>query len=293
MVDDELSVRLSPPPRGLPLTLTIRTVLGGFTSQFGWAFVAFGMIFVWAFDPGAGLTELVRFSGGLATSEGTSVGWRELNLRVNETTVYETSYVFEVAGEAISGVSYQTGGYVAEGQPVVVEYRSSDPSVSRITGMRASAGGLMVALVYIFPLIGAVMALFGVRKGLRARNLMRTGRLALGVLKSKEATNTKINDQPVYRLTFEFEAEGGGTYRAEAKTHLPQKLQDEARERLVYDPRYPGEATLLDELPCRPRINSRGDFEASGGNDRVLALANLVLPTFTLVGHSLFMLAQR
>jgi hypothetical protein len=270
---------LSPAPRAVPLTLSIRVVMGGVMSQFGWGIMAFGMIFVWAFDAGGALRSSIRFAGELATAEGVSTGWRQTSLTINDVRVYETSYSFRSGdGYDLTGASYQTGGYVEGGQPVTVEYVPSNPSLSRILGMRASSAGLAVSLVYIFPIIGLALVMAGLRKGLRARRLLSTGQLAFGTLKSKEPTSTQINNQTVFRYTFEFEVPGGGRHEVVAKTHRPTVLEDEELERIVFDPRYPGEATLLDELPCRPSIDSRGDFSTESQLEFVRAGLNLVLP---------------
>jgi hypothetical protein len=277
-------IHLSPPPRAVPATLTIRVVLGSVLSQIGWIFVLVGLPVVWAFDPGGALTSAVRFNGELATAEGIVSGWRETSMSINEVRVFETLYDFDLPdGQRLSGASYQTGGYVDQSQRVTVEYPAGDPSISRIQGMRTSAGGLTVAFVLIFPLVGFVLAVVGMQKGLKARRLMSTGRLALGTLKSKEPTNTRVNEQTVYRLTFDFPADGGGTYEVIGKTHRPYELEDEPQERLVYDPRNPSDAALLDELPCRPSIDRRGDFAAEGGRERMLAALNLLAPGLSVL----------
>ena len=117
--------------------------------------------------------------------------------------------------------------------------------------------------IFVFPFVGAVLASFGLLRGLKARRLMMTGEVTRGVLKATEATSTRINNQPVLKLTFEFDVPEGGTFQALAKTHQPSRLQDDARELIVYDPRSPGSAALLDELPCQPRVTEGGEFEAS------------------------------
>lgn len=285
---------LSPPPRRVPPTLSVRVVLGGFMTQFGWFFVGFGLIFVWTFDAGAGVVEVVRFSGNLATASGASTGYRALNLSINDVRVFETTYAFALDdGRTFSGASYETGDFVPEGEPVVVEYRRSEPSISRIQGMRASAAGLMIAFVFVFPVLGMVFAVSGMAKGLKARRLMSTGQLALGTLKAKEPTNTRINEQTVYRLTFEFAAAGGGAYEVTTKTHLPYKLEDEAQERLVYDPRNPLDASMLDDLPCRPEIDGRGDFQVRDARESLRALLNLAVPALTILGHGAYLLFSR
>ena len=116
-MSDLMPVRhLAPPPRRVPLALSIRVVLGGMLGQLGWFLVGFGFIFVWAFDASGGVMSAIRFSRELATVEGTTTSWRELNLSINDEQVYETSYSFEVGGQTFEGVSYATGYYESEGQ---------------------------------------------------------------------------------------------------------------------------------------------------------------------------------
>lgn len=282
--------RLSPAPRPLPLVLSIRAVLGGFMSQFGWFFFGFGMIFVWAFDVGDGISESIAFRGSTEFAEGTTTSWSQTSLTVNESPVYSIDYTFrDAAGTTFEGTSYQSGRYIEEGSSVIVEFKGSNPSISRIEGLRASSAGLMVSFVLIFPSIGALFAVYGMRNGRHTRRLMIEGELALGKLVAKEATGTRVNEQTVYRLTFEFEPESGGAYQVEAKSHMPHKLEDEALERLVYNPRDPYEAAMLDALPCRPEINARGDFEVEGPQAG-LALMNLIVPGISVVGHGLYLL---
>lgn len=289
-MSDSGSVRhLSPPPRRVPLALSIRVVLGSMLGQVGWFLVGFGFVFVWAFDAGGGIMSAIHFAGELATVEGTTTSWRELNLSINDEQVYETSYVYLVEGRTYTGRSYETGYYVPEGLRLPVEYRPSDPSISRLQGMRASAAGLMIAFVFLIPLIGLAFVRSGLIGGLQARRLLSEGQLALGTLESDEPTNARVNNQPVRRLRFEFTTANGETHSVFATTHYAAELMDDEQERLVYDPRHPRDAVLIDDLPGRPRIDSRGDFEAGGAREVVLALLTLVVPTVTIVGHGLFL----
>lgn len=292
MTDSTVARHLSPPPRRVPLALSIRVILGG-VGQLGWFLVGFGLIFVWAFDADGAIVSAIRFSRELAVVEGTTTGWRELNLSINDVQVYETSYSFEIDGRSYAGASYETGYYVPEGQRLPVEYRPSNPSISRLQGMRASAAGLAIAFVFVFPLIGLAFVRWGLRNGLRNRRLLAEGRLAFGTLVSDEATSTQVNNQRVRRLTFEFTDASGGRYQVVASTHQSAKLMDDAQEALVYDPRHPADATLIDDLPGHPRIDARGDFETGGAREVLIALLNLVIPTVTIVGHGVFLYVTR
>jgi hypothetical protein len=287
------TVHLSPPPRAVPLDLSIRVVLGGALGQVGWFLVGFGFLFVWGFDADGAVGSAFRFIGSEEVVQGTTTSWRELNLSVNETPVFETSYAFEVDGRQLTGTSYATGYYVPEGTEVTVEYRASDPEISRIQGMRATRVGLAVAFVLVIPLLGLAFVRMALRSGLRARRLLSEGHLARATFVSEEGTGAEVNGKPVRRLTFEFPAGAGGTYQVVATTHEAHLLRDDETERVVYDPRYPSDAVLVDDLPGRPEIDSRGDFASGGPRGAALALLSLVVPTLTVVGHGLFLYLTR
>ncbi|MEQ1857503.1 MAG: DUF3592 domain-containing protein [Longimicrobiales bacterium] len=292
MSDSELTRRLSPPPRSLPVALSIRVVLGGF-GQIGWLLLGFGLIFVWAFGADRAVVTAFRLAGGLEVVEGTTTGWRELNLTINDVTVYETSYAFSVEGRSFSGASYETGYYAPEGQRLPVEYRPSNPEASRLQGMRASPTGLVAAFVLIIPLIGLIVLRAGLRRGFRARRLLAEGVLAHGTLVADEVTNAQVNEQSVHRMTFEFTAANGGSYQVVTSTHAIGRLLDDAREAIVYDPRHPADATTLDDLPGRPTIDERGELRSGGAGQAVVAFMNLLVPAATIFGHGAFLLLYR
>jgi hypothetical protein len=292
-MSDVETMSLSPPPRAVPLDLSVRVVLGGVLGQVGWSLVGFGFLFVWAFDADGAVVSAFRFIGSEEVVQGTTTSWRELPVRVNEVPVFETSYAFEVDGRRIAGVSYATGHYVPEGTVVVVEYRDSNPETSRIQGMRATSVGLAIAFALAIPLIGLALVRAALRKGFRARRLLSEGHLARAAFVSEEETGARVNEKPVRRLTFEFAAESGGTYRVVATTHETHRLRDEETERVVYDPRYPSDAVLIDDLPGRPEIDPHGNFASGGPRGTLLALLSLVVPTLTVVGHGLFLFLTR
>ncbi|MGE0160536.1 MAG: DUF3592 domain-containing protein [Gemmatimonadales bacterium] len=293
MSDVKTVQRLAPPPRAVPLDLSIRVVLGSALAQVGWFLVGFGFVFVWAFDADGAVASAFRFFGEEQVVEGTTTGWRELNVSVNEEKVFETAYAFEVDGRGYTGSSYATGDYVPEGLSVPIEYHRSDPSISRIQGMRATTVGLAVALVFSIPLIGLAFVRWGLSSGLRARRLLAEGLLGHAVLKSEEVTKMEVNDVPVRRLTFEFSADSGGTYEVVATTHETARLKDDETEGVVYDPRHPSDAVLLDDLPGRPAVNARGELVGGGLRGHGLALLSLVLPVVTVFGHGVFLYLSR
>lgn len=263
-MEDMSLPHLQPPPRSLGPALTARLLFGGFFSQFGWAFTAFGLLFVLLFDGAGGVIEAIRFSGDPAVAAGEVTAWRSTSFNVNSQNVFETSYEYRRPdGSTGEGRSYASGRYLEAGTPVTVEYLERDPDRSRIEGMRTTPAGLAVVIVFLFPFIGLVFAAIGFRRGLRAYRLMAIGSLAHGKLAAREATMTRVNNRPVMKLTFSFEAEGGGRFKATGKSRVTDRMEDEPTELIIYDPSEPSRAMVLDEFGCQPRVDGRGVFEPS------------------------------
>ncbi|UCG49609.1 MAG: DUF3592 domain-containing protein [Phycisphaerales bacterium] len=283
---------LSRPPRHVPLTVRVRLLFGGFRNQFGWILFGFGMVFVWGFALRADLTSWYLFRGRLETCEGTDTASKKTSFREGGskrrrgTPVYANHYSFtDSAGAEHEGVSYKTGVRLNTGDKVTVEYLAARPEISRIKGMRRKPVGLWGLLVVLFPLVGACLVISGIRRGLRAGRLLRHGEQTTGRLKSKTATNTKVNNQRVYKLVFDFEGCDGVRYEASAKTHRPEKLEDERDEPLLYDPMYPSRAVMLDALPGSPRIDQSGSIRAGSP---LSVVSCLFIPAATLIGHGVY-----
>lgn len=283
-------LNLAGPPRTVPLLVRTKVLLGGFFTQFGCFFLGFGMIFVWAFTLNADLTGWYQFRGRLETAKGTVLHSEATSFSVGGsehrkgTPVYANHYSF-LGSDRIEyeGVSYQKGRGLQKDQTVEVEYPQGKPETSRIRGMRSSPMGLWGLMPVIFPLFGICFIIVGLRKGVRANRLLTIGQQAAGRLESKVATSTRINNRLVYKLTFEFTTPDGNTHEAIGKTHMPEKLEDEAEEPLLYDPLRPSYAVMLDALPGSPRIDEYGNIRAGSAG---AALLCLVLPVVTVLGHA-------
>ncbi len=145
------------------------------------------------------------------------------------------------------------------------------------------------AIVVIFPTVGLCSVLVGLRRGLKAIGLLKRGMPAKGTLVNKEITNTKLNNNTVYKLTFEFTDNNGQTHEAVAKTHQPNLLEDDDLEPLMYDPLNPAHAILIDHLPGSPRINKMGEIRDPG---MLASLVTLVLPMVAIIGHGTYAVAR-
>ncbi|MBI3551800.1 MAG: hypothetical protein HY077_04725 [Elusimicrobia bacterium] len=283
---NEPAFTLAPPPREVPLSVFIQELLGDFLTQFGFIFIGFGMVFVWIFVAQADFRAWYDFRGPLETAEGRLVSCQRTNFSENNTAVYALSYVFPgPGGVQRSGTSYRLGGCPPAESSAGVEWPAGRSERSRIKGLRTSVMPSFVAFVLIFPLVGLVCAFFGLRSGLKDVALLARGKLASGKLVEKKPTNTKINDRTVYEMVFSFVDDHGLERRASTKTHMPELLEDQERENLLYDPQNPSRMATLDTLPGLIRTGPGGTLEA--GNP-AKAIGALLLPALTVLGHGAY-----
>ncbi len=263
-------------------------MFGGSISQLGWLLFGFGLILFWIFTWNSDLVGSLAFLGERQTATGTVQRVEPTNASENDTPVYVLVYRFVARdGSPIQGKAYVTGGAWRGGENVTVEYLRRDPSVSRIPGTRRSlfgAGGVFAA---IFPLIGLVLILLGLNKGLRASRLLSRGHLAYGKLVRNSPTNVTVNNRPVMAMTFEFRSQDGMTHQVVSKTTQSEVLEDESLEMLLYDASNPKAAVLIDDLPGLPDVLP----------DKGIVLRSpraiwtvLILPLITLIGHGTYLL---
>lgn len=281
---------LALPPRSVPWPIRGQLLFGGFFSQFGWLWLGFTLIFMWVFGGLTGINDLNFLIRNTATASGTITSIESTSTSENETPVYANHFTFRVERlEAeFRGVSYTTGRQFQVGETVAVEYVDGNPDISRIQNTRSGTFSLWVScLVGIFPAIGFVFVGIGLSSGFKANRLLTHGKVALGTLIDKSPTNTRINNQTVYKLTFEFTADDGQPYQATAKSHTPYLLEDEVTEQLVYDPYRPTRAVLLDSLPGEPDIDEFGNLHVA---DMGRSIRTLILPAVVLSIHSMIFL---
>ena len=236
--------------RNIPVSAIFKIWFSDVLTIIGLFFFAFGAVFVLIFFPFQSIFS-ESATGKDPAVEGKISLVRGTDASVNEEQVYKYIYTYSAPdGGDYEGVGYATGEVFDEGDDVVVYYRQSNPQISMVEGLRKSEfGGGVGMIVLIFPAIGLLMLFFGTRKTIRSIGVLRVGELAKGKLVNKEATNTSINEQTVYKMTFEFTAKDGKVYRALAKTHKTYNLEDDEEEQLFYDPYNPENAVLLDILP--------------------------------------------
>ncbi|MFI5345812.1 MAG: hypothetical protein ACHQ51_05510 [Elusimicrobiota bacterium] len=234
-----------------------------------------------------------RFNGALESARARATACRDTHYSIGGgksrrgTPVYETSYEFTTSdGVMHSGVSYGTGFCLQPGDVSEAEWPAGEPRYSRLKGMRSDylpgSGGLFVL---IFPLIGLIFAIFGLRQGLWDAHLLAEGRLARAKLVDKTETNVRQNKRPVYALTLSFVDEGGVERRGTIKTAEPERLEDPAAENILYSPEDPTRIAALDFLPGALRSGPGGRLETVSTGK---TYAVLILPGLTVLVNGLF-----
>ena len=282
----ESSLRFAPPPRRVPFSLGITTALNA-VAQIGFGVLGFSSIFFWTFAGNADFS-FITFIGALGRASGTVTRVVDTNARENRSTVSENHYEYSVAGRTLDGVSYSTGRQVEPGQQVSIEYLERAPERSRIAGQRKALFSPVVLFVLIFPAIGLAFAIGGVRWGSRRARLLRDGVFTTGVLKSKRATNTTVNNRRVFELTFGFTARDGRQCEAKARTSITERLQDEREEPLLYNPDKPEDAIMLDEASSRPQFDESGMLVGRP----VAAFFCMILPATVIAANVLALLVK-
>ena len=282
---------LADPPREVPRLVCWANLLGGFYNQFAWLWLGITGAVMWFFVPNADWTGLYHFRGDLATAEGVVLESRETNCSVNDVEVYAQTYRFTASdGAEYRNTSYATGRRLEEGAAVTVEYVPGNPSISRIRGMRRGMfgvegweGALIGGIFVVFPAVGIGMLGVGLRKGIKANRMLASGKPALGKLKAKRPTHTRINDRTVWEFTFEFVAEDNRPYEMKARTHKTEDLSDPAGEYLLYDTFNPSYAALLDDMPGGVVIDGLGQLRTKSP---AKAVAPFFVPALVISAHA-------
>jgi hypothetical protein len=98
---------------------------------------------------------------------------------------------------------------------------------------------------------------------------------------AKEPTGSRVNNRTVYKYTFTFKTLEDQVCQASDNTDA-DRFVDDSEEHIVYDPRQPQRALLLENLPGSPQIGEDGHLI---GHRPMLALGYCLLPGLTILGH--------
>jgi len=284
------------PQRSIPLPVLVRVLFGGMVSQMGWLFLGFGLIFVWVFAVHVDFSSLLRPITRQVETRGQVIAVEDTNISEGGdddtpgTPIYRIAYRFAgPGGRRFEGASYSVGTDLEPGDLVRVEYAASNPETSRILGLRQAPLPLAGLFVVVFPLIGLVMVVYSLMEGIKGIRLLRGGVLAQATLISAEPTSMSVNTRPVIRLTFDFTDADGGLHEVTSRTTQPELLQDQKTESVLYDPRNPEDAVLLDSLPGSPRLTPDGSLGMEAPQSAYLLV---IVPAVTVLGHGGYLLLR-
>lgn len=235
--------------RKLPAAVLLSVFAGNVIFIIGLVFTLLGLIFFFVFGAAVSFKDF-SLSEDDPMVEAEVLEIKETNYYENDEQVYEYVYRYTAPnGKTYTNTNYSTEYLDYPEGKIKVRCSMKKPDVSRIPGMSNGQFGLWVLfLVGTFPLVGLLILFFSFRRALKRRDILKYGELTRGVFQKREATNTTINEQRVYKMFFRFTAHDGKEYTTFDKTHLTHKLTDEPEEYLVYNPKNPEEAVLLDTL---------------------------------------------
>lgn len=264
--------------------LLLEVFCSGCLAQFGWLWILFLGVLLHLCGFFTSLTGSKTITGPKSTVSGVVTGCEKWPLEINEEPVYAIYFEYEVDGQKSGGRSFMTGYEYDPGETVSVDYSQNDPSVGMLHDGRATP--VPLGGVAIFGGIGLLLLSFNIFWGFKAWTLLRNGVVAKARQISKKATNTEVNEQRVYKFTFEFEDAAGRTQQHVYSTHEYDDITDEKEEPLLYLPHNPSRALLLDCLPGDAKVSFTGGFE---GRHR-LPWGGLILPVANLAlwGYGFF-----
>lgn len=255
--------RLVPPPRWVPLP-TACAALTGIIGLMGAIFFSFGMLFVWVFGAALHPLDEWRLSRSYAEAPAVIEEVKGTNANVNRTPVYEYRFQFQPGdGEPVNGTCYTTGQTWNNGDRVIAHYLPENPEVSRLEGSRRSMFSPWILLfLLIFPIVGLALFIPSVVSGAKKIILLRSGEITGATSISSSITNTRINNVPVLKYSYEFRDRMGVVYTGSSNALPTEKIGDEAAEPILYLPSNPRQSMLVDSLPLKfpLEVNEEGHW---------------------------------
>jgi hypothetical protein len=219
------------------------------TTILGLIFFIAGILFSSVFLNNLDFIELLKLNGNTKTTQGTVTNIFDTKMTINESEVYGYEYEYQIANEYFKWQSFSSQTSANIGDSVTIKYCVDSPEYSVIKGYQTFEGGMSSLFVLIFPFIGAIFLFSNIRKGLNYSNIINNGILTYGNYSHKEATQTEINGQTVYKLYFNYEDRNKKKHTFVIKTHKTDRLTDEEKELIVYKKDSPNKALAVDDLP--------------------------------------------
>ena len=276
------------PPRYLNLFTKATVLFGGLIQQMGWAFFGFGMIFFWVFVMNSEAKYLLAFDGKWEDSQGTVVSVNSTNSEVNDQRIFAYQFKYFADGKELESTSYDYyRPEIQAGNSVRIQYKSGNPKRARIEGMSSSTFPIFVIFVIIFPLIGLGMILGGFISNIKSLKLLIHGQFTKGKMVGKQITGSRVNNNPVYKYTFEFEV-GGMKHQINCATYQTWKVEDEEMEIILYDKNNPDRGIVYDAVAGVPQIAPDGQFDATPIGNAALLILPIVAIGLNILAYYIY-----
>ncbi len=235
----------------IPLRIRLLHNFGRTSFIIGFLFSLIGLVFVVYFSCKLNWKILLAGKHDFLSEEATITRSEETQYLVNDSPLYEYFYLYSVDGNAsCSGSFLEFAGVYSPGQEIRIEYLIDAPEISRIAGKdRRNFDQIMFLAGIACLLVGFSFLYPSIRKTRRERKILMAGLPASGKLIHAEPTNLKVNEQPVYKLTYEYSTGKNASQKFSIRSHLIKNFSEEHKENLIYDPRRPSRALVIDTLP--------------------------------------------
>jgi hypothetical protein len=238
-------------PRQVSRQLKAKIIFSSPKAWIGLIFLSVGLILTAVFVPMSDLNFSNPLDSSPSVTTGTVHTIEETSATENKKRIYRFDFDYFVDGVPHYANSYYRGDPgLRPGDQVEVQYDKTNPDFARITNFRmAPFNGDTFLLLLVFPFVGLILLLRAVLHGKKNITLVRTGYITTGKVISKVATNSRVNKRRVYKVDFEYTGTDGMTRQGSVRTHLPERLEDEENEQLLFNPDRPDDAVMLDALP--------------------------------------------
>ncbi|KPL24707.1 MAG: hypothetical protein AMS23_05395 [Bacteroides sp. SM1_62] len=235
----------------VPLRIRILLLFGRTSFIIGFLFTLIGLAFIIYFSMQLNWNILFAGKKDLVTTSGFITSMNETQYKANESLLYEYRYrYYDMSQIPYSGFFLEYANAYERGQEITVEYLKDSPEVSRFAGkdrqnydqimFLAGLGSIIIGFLFLYP---------SCRRTRRERKIIMMGRPAEGKLVYADPTNLRVNEQPVYKLTYEYCTGRYDVQKFSVRSHLIRNISDEHTEILIYDPSNPGKAVVVDTLP--------------------------------------------
>jgi hypothetical protein len=235
----------------IPLRIRLLHNFGRTSFIIGFLFGLIGLVLVLLFSSRLNWKLLLAGRNDFIQANAVITESVETDYSANNQSLYEFHYRYLPEGEIPQYGSFleYTGTYRV-GQEIRIEYLADSPGISRFSGTDRRNFDQIMFLAGIVCLLAGFLFLYpSIRKTHRERKILMLGLPAKGRLIHAEPTNLKVNEQTVYKLTYEYPTGPNKSQKFSLRSHLIRNLSEEHFENLVYDPRKPSSAVIIDTLP--------------------------------------------